>query len=71
MVSSALDANGQFASQLLEADPVVDRIVAHIMSGRSGQIFIPSALANTSGVRGWPSWLQEIARNTQKSVLVK
>lgn len=71
MVESAFDEAGGFKFQILEADPVVDRIVTQILSGNSAQVFLPKHLAMTSGVRGWPSWFQEVLRNTQKSILIQ
>lgn len=48
---------------------MVDTILGHILSGNSGQIFLPGRYAMAAAVRGWPSWLQESVRNSQRNVL--
>ena len=42
---------------------VSDRIVKQVFGGRSGQIYVPEGTAKFSGIRGFPAWLQEHARD--------
>jgi hypothetical protein len=60
---------GNFKSVLLEPVAAVDAIYNHILSGHSGQVFLPGRFGLAAGIRGWPSWLQEMVRNSQKDVL--
>ncbi|KAL5348109.1 hypothetical protein ACLOAV_006589 [Pseudogymnoascus australis] len=60
---------GKFKPLLLEPEPVVDTILNHILSGNSGQIFLPGRYSVGAALRGWPSWLQEAIRGTQQNVL--
>ena len=60
---------GKFKPLLLEPEPVVKTIMNHILSGNSGQIFLPGRFAAGASLRGWPSWLQEAVRSTQQNVL--
>ena len=48
---------------VLPASVVADKIVKQILSGRSGQVYVPDNAANYSGIRGFPAWLQEYARD--------
>ena len=54
---------------LLEPEPLVDMILAQLFSGNSGQCFFPSSLWVMAGIRGWPAWVQEYVRGTQRAVL--
>ena len=48
---------------VLPPSEVSDRIVEQVFSGRSGQVFVPGRLAVFSGIKGFPAWLQEHARD--------
>jgi all-trans-retinol dehydrogenase (NAD+) len=48
---------------VLPASAVSDKIVKQVLSGRSGQVYVPDSSANFSGIRGFPAWLQEHARD--------
>lgn len=50
--------------RLLTADQIASEVVAQIKSRRGGQLIIPSSAAGVSGIGGWPTWLQEILRDT-------
>ncbi|EOD50916.1 Short-chain dehydrogenase/reductase SDR [Neofusicoccum parvum] len=53
------------AAPLLEPQDVADRMVKQILSGKSGQIFIPeSTRILIPLVRGLPTWLQEFLRDS-------
>ena len=49
--------------RLLTSDQVADKIVSQIHSRRGGQLIIPDTSSAISGIRGWPTWLQEILRD--------
>jgi all-trans-retinol dehydrogenase (NAD+) len=50
-------------THVLPPSEVSDRIVKQVLSGRSGQLYVPENVRNYSGVRGFPTWLQEHARD--------
>lgn len=59
-----------FASKLSEggisfltADTVADSIVKQVVSRRGGQIILPKTMTRVTGIRGWPTWLQEGLRD--------
>ncbi|KAJ2992243.1 hypothetical protein NUW58_g2231 [Xylaria curta] len=53
-------------AHLLTSEQVAEPIVAQLMSRRGGQLIIPSSMASFSGIRGWPTWLQELLRDTRE-----
>ena len=61
----------QAGVRLLTSDLIADEIVARIKSKRGGQLVIPSSAAGISGIRGWPTWLQELVRDAVGRVAVK
>jgi all-trans-retinol dehydrogenase (NAD+) len=48
---------------ILPASVVSDKIVKQVLSGRSGQVYVPDNGANFSSIRGFPAWLQEHLRD--------
>ena len=48
------------------ADPndVANAILKQIFAARGAQIVVPSHLAFVSGMRGFPTWVQEILRDS-------
>lgn len=46
----------------LEPETVAEAIVAQLLKGESGQLILPSRFGFAGGIRGWPSWLQEVIR---------
>lgn len=50
--------------RMLEVEDVTGPVVEQIFSGRGAQIVIPKRLTLLSGLRGWPSWMQEALRDT-------
>ncbi|KAK1853422.1 short-chain dehydrogenase reductase [Colletotrichum chrysophilum] len=62
-------SSGKFKALLLEPEHVVHQISKQIMSGRSGQVYVPKQYSRAAGARGWPHWAQEGLRNAQKDVL--
>jgi len=48
---------------ILPPEEVADKIVRQVLSGRSGQVYVPSHMSYISGIRGFPAWLQENLRD--------
>jgi short-subunit dehydrogenase len=61
-ISGQLEKSGV---QLLTSEQVADDVVDHIKSKRGGQLIIPGSISFSllSGIRGWPTWLQEVLRD--------
>ncbi|KAL2019088.1 hypothetical protein VTK56DRAFT_10119 [Thermocarpiscus australiensis] len=57
--------------RMLTSDRVADEVVAQIKSKRGGQLVIPSSATAVSGIRGWPTWLQELLRDAVARGAVK
>ncbi|GAB1313185.1 A retinal short-chain dehydrogenase/reductase [Madurella fahalii] len=57
--------------RLLTSDLIADEVVARIKSRRGGQLVIPSSATGISGIRGWPTWLQELVRDAVARGAVK
>lgn len=51
------------AQKMLTVEDVTGPMLNQIFSGKGGQIVVPGHLAFLSGMRGWPSWLQESLRD--------
>jgi NAD(P)-dependent dehydrogenase (short-subunit alcohol dehydrogenase family) len=49
--------------RMLTSDRIADEVVAQIKSRRGGQLVIPRSATGVSGIRGWPTWLQELLRD--------
>lgn len=47
----------------LTTDQVADKVVDQVKSRRGGQVIIPETTYIVSGIRGWPTWLQEVLRD--------
>ncbi|KAL8243919.1 hypothetical protein R6Q59_010177 [Mikania micrantha] len=50
-------------SQLLPPEMISNKVVKQVLDGSSAQIFVPSNTARISGLRGWPTWMQEVLRD--------
>ncbi|KAK4251303.1 hypothetical protein C7999DRAFT_28034 [Corynascus novoguineensis] len=57
--------------RLLTSDQIADEVFAQIKSRRGGQLVIPSSATGVSGIRGWPTWLQELLRDGVAAGAVK
>ncbi|KAJ9649696.1 hypothetical protein H2199_000475 [Coniosporium tulheliwenetii] len=53
------------ASKTITLPPsaIADPVVKQVLSGRAGQIYVPESAGKFAGIRGWPHWLQEHARD--------
>ncbi|KAH8812232.1 hypothetical protein F5884DRAFT_784827 [Xylogone sp. PMI_703] len=49
--------------RLLTSDQIANQVVAQIQKRRGGQLIIPASASGVSGIRGWPTWLQEVIRD--------
>ncbi|OBT84371.1 hypothetical protein VE02_07889 [Pseudogymnoascus sp. 03VT05] len=59
----ALTSDPSFNDIVLEPEDVSSEIVKQVISGRSGHVVLPSFYTPITGIRAWPSWLQESLRN--------
>ncbi|KAI0487503.1 hypothetical protein F4859DRAFT_465234 [Xylaria cf. heliscus] len=50
--------------RMLMSEDVAEPIVAQLKSRRGGQLIIPASASAISGIRGWPTWLQELLRDS-------
>ncbi|KAK3313346.1 hypothetical protein B0H66DRAFT_565922 [Apodospora peruviana] len=56
-----LERNGV---RLLTSDVIADQVVKQITGKSGGQLVIPRSATVIAGIRGWPTWLQELLRDT-------
>ncbi|EEU34635.1 uncharacterized protein NECHADRAFT_34821 [Fusarium vanettenii 77-13-4] len=49
--------------RFLTSDQIASEVVGQIKSRRGGQLIIPRSASAISGIRGWPTWLQELLRD--------
>jgi hypothetical protein len=54
---------------LIPAEVVGDAIIKQVLSGSSGQIYVPPPMGYVSGIRGWPHWMQENMRDGVAKVM--
>ncbi|KIN06817.1 hypothetical protein OIDMADRAFT_107737 [Oidiodendron maius Zn] len=54
---------------VLEPETVAEAVVNQVLSGYGAQLILPARLSIFSGLRGFPSWLQESMRNSVNRVL--
>lgn len=54
---------------VMEPETVADAIVKQLHSGTGAQLVLPGRYWLATGVRGWPSWMQEGMRNSMKNEL--
>ncbi|KAI1421792.1 NAD(P)-binding protein [Xylaria sp. FL1777] len=54
----------QSGVRMLTGEQVAEPIVEQIKSRRAGQLIIPKSVTLIAGIRGWPTWLQELLRDT-------
>lgn len=55
---------------MMEPEAVANKIVEHVMRGdRGGEIYLPWYAGLLAGLRGWPLWLQELARDSKAEIL--
>ncbi|KAJ5167009.1 uncharacterized protein N7482_005790 [Penicillium canariense] len=59
--------DSQSRSFCLEPETVADAIVEQLYSGQGGQLILPARFSLITGIRGFPSWLQELIRDALTS----
>ncbi|KFY07133.1 hypothetical protein V492_07414, partial [Pseudogymnoascus sp. VKM F-4246] len=64
----ALTSDPNFNDIVLEPESVSSQIVKQVLSGRSGHVVLPNFYTPVTGIRAWPSWLQESVRNSLGSL---
>ncbi|KAJ4252504.1 hypothetical protein NW762_011105 [Fusarium torreyae] len=64
LVEGFVDRLERGGVRLLTADDIANEVVSQIKSRRGGQLIIPKSVSVISGIRGWPTWLQELLRDT-------
>ena len=57
--------------RMLTADDIAREVVRQLESRRGGQLIIPKSTAGVAGIRGWPTWLQEVLRDTVAKVAIE
>ncbi|VUC25656.1 unnamed protein product [Clonostachys rosea] len=50
--------------RLLTPDQIASEVVNQIKRKRGGQLIVPNSASAVSGIRGWPTWVQEVLRDT-------
>lgn len=63
-----IESLNKLPGDIIEAKDVVNPVVAQILSGQGAQIFCPGKLSLASGIRGYPTWLQEKIRGRSSKV---
>ncbi|KAG5659842.1 hypothetical protein HG530_010853 [Fusarium avenaceum] len=64
LVEGFMDRLERGGVRLLTPDDIAREVVAQIKSRRGGQLIVPRSAAAISGIRGWPTWIQELIRDT-------
>ncbi|KAH6879518.1 hypothetical protein B0T10DRAFT_582952 [Thelonectria olida] len=49
--------------RFLTSDQIATEIVRQVQGKRGGQLIIPRSASGISGIRGWPTWIQELLRD--------
>ncbi|RMD45060.1 hypothetical protein DV735_g223, partial [Chaetothyriales sp. CBS 134920] len=60
IVSGREDQLESFGFKIDPPTNVTDKVIAHILAGRSGQLFIPESEARLAILRALPIWLQDV-----------
>jgi all-trans-retinol dehydrogenase (NAD+) len=47
----------------MEPEEVADVVVKQVLGCQGGQIILPIVNKDVAGLRGWPSWAQELIRD--------
>lgn len=64
-----LSQHPKWKAPTMEPETVIDSVVAQLLSGKSGHLILPAWLSFTSGMRGFPLWLQYSLRNKTAKML--
>ncbi|GKU08571.1 short-chain dehydrogenase reductase family 16c member 6 [Fusarium langsethiae] len=63
LVDGIVDRLERGGVKFLTPDDIANEVVAQIKRRRGGQLIVPKSASGISGIRGWPTWLQEILRD--------
>ena len=55
----------------LEPETLAEAIVQQIFNASSGHVILPRVYGLTTGLRGFPSWMQNLVRSTTSDVMKK
>ena len=50
--------------EILDPQAIADAIIKQTISGKGGQIFVPERLSPSAAIRGLPTWLQVVIRDS-------
>ncbi|KAH7161770.1 hypothetical protein EDB81DRAFT_925474 [Dactylonectria macrodidyma] len=64
LVEDFVDRLESSGVRLLTPDQIASEVVDQIKSKRGGQLIVPNSASAISGIRGWPTWIQELLRDT-------
>ncbi|KAM0231335.1 hypothetical protein ACHAP5_011100 [Fusarium lateritium] len=64
LVEGFVDRLERGGVRFLTPDDIAKEVVAQIKSRQGGQLIIPKSASAISGIRGWPTWVQELVRDT-------
>ncbi|KAM6522983.1 hypothetical protein FALCPG4_012590 [Fusarium falciforme] len=68
-MTTNLMAHPGFKDPIIEPEEVADAVVNQVLSGKSKQIILPARNGLISGIRGFPTWLQEFVRDSKADTL--
>lgn len=63
LLQESLDRPG-FDHFVIEPETVADAVVEQLHSGNGGHLILPARYSIASAIRGFPSWVQELVRNS-------
>ncbi|KAI0204187.1 NAD(P)-binding protein [Astrocystis sublimbata] len=63
LIEDYVDGLEKAGVRMLTSEDVAEPIIAQLRSRRGGQLVIPETASMISGIRGWPTWLQELLRD--------
>jgi all-trans-retinol dehydrogenase (NAD+) len=63
LIGSFRDSLAKTHSKLLDPQMVADAVVSQILSGKSGQVYLPKQMTIAAMIRALPWWVQELGRD--------
>lgn len=52
-----------FSEFILEPETVAEAVVSQVLKGEGAQLIFPARFSGVTTIRGWPSWMQILARS--------
>ncbi|EPE08065.1 short-chain dehydrogenase reductase [Ophiostoma piceae UAMH 11346] len=71
LLTDDMASRTRFDDKIMTAEHVAHKIVAHVLSGRSGQLLMPESMFMAGYLRALPIWIQESLRNGKGLTLMK